>query len=170
MGADHAPTPPATPTTPAAPADPADPFRLQRFVDAQDGVYERALGELRAGRKRSHWIWFVFPQLAGLGSSAMSLEYGISTLDEAVAFLRHPLLGPRLVECVEAVVAVAAEGRSVEDIVGPDAVKLRSSLTLFAEAGPEISVFRDALGQGFGGRPDQRTLELLAARGPTRSA
>ena len=170
MGADHAPTTPATPTAPTTPAAPADPFRLQRFVDAQDGVYERALGELRAGRKRSHWIWFVFPQLAGLGSSAMSLEYGISTLDEAVAFLRHPLLGPRLVECVAAVVAVAGEGRSVEDIVGPDAVKLRSSLTLFSEADPDCTVFRDALGQCFGGRSDQRTLDLLAAHDPTRSA
>jgi uncharacterized protein (DUF1810 family) len=164
MGADDAPP------TEAARSSPSDPFRLQRFVDAQDGVYERALGELRAGRKRSHWIWFVFPQLAGLGSSAMSQEYGISSLDEAVAYLHHPLLGPRLVECVEAVVAVAAEGRSVEDVVGPDAVKLRSSLTLFAEADPEVAVYRDALGECFGGRTDERTLKLLAARGPTRSA
>jgi uncharacterized protein (DUF1810 family) len=165
MGADHAPpTPAARPARSAS----SDPFRLQRFVDAQNGVYERALGELRAGRKRTHWIWFVFPQLAGLGSSAMSQEYGISSLDEAVAYLRHPLLGPRLVECVEAVLAV--EGRSVEDIVGPDAVKLRSSLTLFSEADPDRTVFRDALTRCFGGRRDQRTLELLTADGPTRSA
>ena len=162
MGADHAPS-----TPDARPAS-SDPFRLQRFVDAQDGVYQRALGELRAGRKRTHWIWFVFPQLAGLGSSAMSQEYGISSLEEAVAYLRHPLLGPRLVECVEAVLAV--EGRSVEDIVGPDAVKVRSSLTLFAEADPDSPVFRDALEQCFAGRADQRTLELLAARGPARPA
>jgi uncharacterized protein (DUF1810 family) len=167
MGADHAPT---SPSAPADPSAPSDPFRLQRFVDAQDGVYERALRELRAGRKRTHWIWFVFPQLVGLGSSAMAQEYGISSREEAVAYLHHPLLGPRLVECVEAVVAVAGEGRSVEDIVGPDAVKLRSSLTLFAEAEPDVTVFRDALGQCFGGRTDRRTLELLAARGPTRSA
>jgi len=164
MGADHAPP------TPAASPPPSDPFRLQRFVDAQDGVYERALGELRAGRKRTHWIWFVFPQLAGLGASAMAQEYGIASLDEAVAYLRHPLLGPRLAECVSAVVAIAVEGRSVEDIVGADAVKLRSSLTLFAEAGADDAVFRDALGACFDGRPDPRTLELLAARGPTRSA
>ena len=162
MGADHAPR-----THAASPAS-SDPFQLHRFVDAQDGVYERALGELRAGRKRTHWIWFVFPQLSGLGFSAMSQEYGISSLDEAVAYLRHPLLGPRLVECVEAVLAV--EGRSAEDIVGPDAVKLRSSLTLFCEADPDITVFRDALERCFGGRPDQRTLDLLAAHGPTRSA
>ena len=106
MGADHAPP------TPAASPAPSDPFRLQRFVDAQDGVYERALGELRAGRKRTHWIWFVFPQLTGLGSSAMSQEYGISSLDEAVAYLRHPLLGPRLVECVEAVASRSRDGPS----------------------------------------------------------
>jgi uncharacterized protein (DUF1810 family) len=164
MGADHAPP------TPAASPLPSDPFRLQRFVDAQDGVYERALGELRAGRKRTHWIWFVFPQLTGLGASAMAQEYGIASLDEAVAYLRHPLLGPRLVECVAAVVSVAVEGRSAQDIVGADAVKLRSSLTLFAEAGPDDAVFRDALGACFDGRADPRTLELLAARGPTRSA
>lgn len=159
MGAEH---------TPPAATAPPDPFRLQRFVDAQDGVYERALGELRAGRKRTHWIWFVFPQLAGLGSSAMSHEYAISSLDEAVAYLRHPLLGPRLVECVGAVLAV--EGRSIEDIVGPDAVKVRSSLTLFGQADPDATVFRDALAVCFAGRSDHRTLELLTARGPTRPA
>jgi len=159
MGAEH-PPPASTP--------PPDPFRLQRFVDAQDGVYDRALGELRAGRKRTHWIWFVFPQLAGLGSSAMSHEYAISSLDEAVAYLRHPLLGPRLVRCVDAVLAV--EGRAIEEIVGPDAVKVRSSLTLFAQADPDATVFRDALDVCFGGEPDQRTLELLAARGPSGPA
>ena len=147
-----------------------DEFDLDRFVAAQDDgqTYERALTELRAGRKRTHWIWFVFPQLTGLGSSAMSQEYGIASLDEAVAYLRHPVLGPRLVECVEAMLAV--EGRSVEDIVGPDAVKFRSSLTLFSAADPDLTVLRDALGQCFGGRSDQRTLDLLAAHGPTRSA
>ena len=162
MGADHAPPPPDEPPAPA------DPFRLERFVDAQDGVYERALGELRAGRKRTHWIWFVFPQLAGLGSSPMSREYAITSLDEAVAYLRHPLLGRRLVECVEAV--LAASGRPIEDILGPDAVKLRSSMTLFARADPDAAVFRTALEDCFDGRADQRTLELLAARSATDPA
>jgi uncharacterized protein (DUF1810 family) len=161
MGADHAP--PGTPRR----GESSDPFRLQRFVVAQEGVYQRALGELHAGRKRTHWIWFVFPQLAGLGSSAMSQEYAISSLDEAVAYLAHPLLGPRLVECVKAVLAAAG---TVEDVLGPDAVKLRSSLTLFARADPDSPVFRDALEQCFAGRADQRTLELLAARGPARPA
>jgi uncharacterized protein (DUF1810 family) len=161
MGADHAPR------TAAASGAPPDPFRLQRFVDAQEGVYERALRELEAGRKRTHWIWFVFPQLSGLGSSAMSQEYAISSLAEAVAYLRHPLLGPRLVECVDAVLAAA---RPVEEVLGPDTVKLRSSLTLFAQADPDATVFRAALEQSFAGRADQRTLELLASRGPARPA
>ena len=155
MGADH------------APRTSSDPFRLQRFIHAQEGVYERALGELAAGRKRTHWIWFVFPQVSGLGSSAMSQEYAISSLDEAVAYLRHPLLGPRLVDCVEAVLAAA---RPVEEVLGADAVKLRSSLTLFARADPAATVFPAALEQCFAGRADQRTLELLAARGPARPA
>ena len=148
------PGPPGTP----------DPFRLQRFVDAQDrgGVYQQALAELRAGRKRAHWIWFVFPQLAGLGQSAMSREYAISSLDEAAAYLRHPVLGTRLVECVDAV--RAAKGRSIEDVLGPDAVKFRSSMTLFAHAEGEpgaTTTFRDALDECCGGREDPRTLALL---------
>jgi uncharacterized protein (DUF1810 family) len=135
---------------------------LQRFVDAQDrgGVYQQALTELRAGRKRTHWIWFVFPQLAGLGQSAMSREYAISSLDEAAAYLRHPVLGPRLVECVDAV--RAARGRSIDEVFGPDAVKFRSSMTLFARADPTSDTFRDALDECCGGREDPRTVALLA--------
>jgi uncharacterized protein (DUF1810 family) len=135
---------------------------LQRFVDAQDrgGVYQQALTELRAGRKRTHWIWFVFPQLAGLGQSAMSREYAISSLDEAAAYLRHPVLGPRLVECVDAV--RAATGRSIDEVFGPDAVKFRSSMTLFARADPTSDTFRDALDECCGGREDPRTVALLA--------
>jgi uncharacterized protein (DUF1810 family) len=146
---------------PGSPGTP-DPFRLQRFVDAQDrgGVYQQALTELRAGRKRTHWIWFVFPQLAGLGQSAMSREYAISSLDEAAAYLRHPVLGPRLVECVDAV--RAATGRSIDEVFGPDAVKFRSSMTLFARADPTSDTFRDALDECCGGREDPRTVALLA--------
>jgi uncharacterized protein (DUF1810 family) len=136
-------------------------FDLQRFVLAQDGVYATALDELRAGRKRSHWMWFVFPQIAGLGVSATSQHYAIRGLDEARAYLAHPLLGPRLLECMRAVLDV--EGKPASQIFGsPDDMKLRSCATLFAAAAPGESVFRDVLGKYFGGVVDSLTLQRLS--------
>jgi uncharacterized protein (DUF1810 family) len=141
----------------------ADPFDLQRFVGAQARNYADAIAELRRGRKTSHWMWYVFPQIAGLGSSAMAQTYAIGSLDEARAYLAHPVLGPRLRECVAAVQAV--EGRSAHAILGsPDDMKLRSSLTLFAAAAPDEPLFRDALARYFAGAPDPRTLEKLGRR------
>jgi uncharacterized protein (DUF1810 family) len=142
-------------------ADAPDPFDLNRFVDAQDGAYAQALAELRAGAKQSHWIWFIFPQIAGLGSSAMNARFSIGSLEEAVAYLEHPVLGPRLIEAVDAVIAL--EGRSARQVFGPDDVKFRSSLTLFHRAAPEERRFSDALAKYFGGELDSRTLEQLAA-------
>jgi uncharacterized protein (DUF1810 family) len=139
-----------------------DRFDLQRFVTAQDSVYDAALGELRAGRKRSHWMWFVFPQIAGLGSSPTAQHYAIGSLEEAHAYLAHPVLGRRLVECVEAVNAV--RGRSAGDIFGyPDELKFRSSLTLFMlAAAPDAKApFRSALDKYFGGEGDAFTLDKL---------
>ncbi|MGN6663008.1 MAG: DUF1810 domain-containing protein [Solirubrobacterales bacterium] len=153
--------------------------RLQRFVEAQDqgGTYERALAELRAGRKNSHWMWFVFPQIAGLGRSAMSQRYAIESPEEARAYLGHPVLGPRLVECAQAL--LGHEGLSAEAIMGEiDAVKLRSSMTLFsratAPASPreslystdsrglgETEVFALVLERYFSGEPDAATLKLI---------
>lgn len=139
-----------------------DPCGFQRFLDAQDPVFEQVLAELRAGRKRSHWIWFIFPQIAGLGLSAMAQRYAISSLQEAQAYLAHPQLAARLVECVELV--LAARTSSAEDIFGAvDAMKFRSSMTLFAEAGPGIPAFRAALEKYFDARPDPLTLERLRA-------
>jgi uncharacterized protein (DUF1810 family) len=138
-----------------------DPYDLNRFVQAQLGVYETALAEIRAGRKRSHWMWFIFPQFAGLGFSATSRHFAIRSREEADAYVAHPVLGTRLRACAEAVLAV--EGRSAREIFGsPDDVKLRSSVTLFAAVSPEGSVFHQVLDRYFGGRPDARTLELLA--------
>ena len=137
-----------------------DPFDLNRFLSAQQPVYGSVLAELRAGRKRTHWMWFVFPQLLGLGHSATSMHYAIRSLEEARRYLGHPVLGRRLVECAEAILAV--EGRSASDIFGhPDDLKLASSMTLFAEAAGPESVFDLVLRKYFGGRPDARTLELL---------
>ena len=137
-----------------------DPHNLQRFVDAQDGVYETALAELRAGAKRSHWMWFVFPQLAGLGHSPTARFYAIRSLDEARAYLEHPLVGTRLRQCVEAILPHAGR-RSAEAILGSiDALKLRSSLTLFDLVAPH-DVFAEALDAFFGGEPDERTLALI---------
>lgn len=136
-----------------------DPHNLQRFVDAQEGVFETVLQELRAGQKQSHWMWFVFPQLAGLGRSPTAQFYGIHSLEEALAFLSHPLLGPRLTDSA-AVVAGWAGRLTAEQILGPvDAMKLRSSLTLFDRASPG-DTFGNALEKFFGG-PDERTLALL---------
>jgi uncharacterized protein (DUF1810 family) len=140
------------------PAD--DPFDLQRFVDAQAPVYDRVLLELREGRKRSHWMWFVFPQIAGLGSSPMAQRYAIASRAEAAAYLAHPLLGPRLRECARLV--TATEGRSIHDILGsPDDMKFHSSMTLFAEAAPADADFSAALDKYFGGKRDPATLARL---------
>lgn len=135
---------------------------LSRFVDAQARVYETALAELRAGQKRSHWMWFVFPQLAGLGMSSTAQFYGIAGLDEARAYLAHPLLGDRLRACTEAMLAV--ENRTLHAIFGsPDDLKFRSSMTLFDRAAPEGDrLFRNALDRYCAGEPDRRTLDLLS--------
>jgi uncharacterized protein (DUF1810 family) len=133
---------------------------LERFLDAQRGVYLGALEELRHGRKTGHWIWFIFPQVAGLGSSAMSQRFAIGSLDEARAYLAHPVLGARLRECAGAVLATT--GRSAEEVLGPlDAVKLRSSMSLFHRAAPEEPVFRQVLERFCGGRADEATDALL---------
>ena len=141
----------------------SDRFDLDRFVEAQAGVYEQACAELRAGRKRSHWMWFVFPQIRGLGSSEMAVRYGISGREEARAYLDHPVLGPRLLEC--AGIVVGLEGKTVGEIFGyPDDLKFHSSMTLFGEVeGPAERVFHQALKKYFGGKTDQATLERLAS-------
>ena len=132
---------------------------LQRFVEAQDGVYPHALAELKAGRKRGHWMWFVFPQIAGLGSSPTAQRYAISSLDEARAYLAHPVLGPRLRESAQAVLEV--DGKSASEILGyPDELKLRSSMTLFARAADDPGVFEAVLDKFYDG-PDTRTLQLI---------
>jgi uncharacterized protein (DUF1810 family) len=137
-----------------------DAYDLARFVHAQENVYERALEELRAGRKRSHWIWFIFPQLAGLGSSAMSRRYAIRNIEEAGEYLRHPVLGPRLVECTEAVSAL--DGRSARQIFGtPDDKKLCSSMTLFELVSAPGSVFAAVLEKYFSGERDARTIDMV---------
>ncbi|MGD0185907.1 MAG: DUF1810 domain-containing protein [Roseiarcus sp.] len=140
-----------------------DPFDLERFVTAQAPIFEAALGELRAGRKRSHWMWFVFPQLRGLGRSATAQFYGLASLEEARAYLAHPVLGARLNLCAETVLAI--EGRSLGAIFGsPDDMKFHSSMTLFARAADdEKSAYRRALDRYCGGRMDELTLALLDA-------
>jgi uncharacterized protein (DUF1810 family) len=138
----------------------SDPFDLQRFVDAQVPVYARVVAELKVGRKASHWMWFIFPQIAGPGSSAMSRRFSIGSSGEAVAYLAHPILGPRLRECTMWVNAV--RGLSAREILGsPDDMKFHSSMTLFAQAGEDNQIFLDALQQYFGGVPDRRTLEKV---------
>ncbi|HTY27364.1 MAG TPA: DUF1810 domain-containing protein [Mycobacterium sp.] len=137
-----------------------DPFDLQRFVDAQDRVYDRVLAELRAGEKRSHWIWFIFPQLSALGSSSTAKLFGIGSLAEARAYLTHPVLGQRLRECARLVSAI--EDRSVDDIFGwPDNLKVRSSMTLFAQTTEDNADFLAVLEKFYGGQQDPRTLQLL---------
>lgn len=141
--------------------DPYDPYDLARFVTAQAGSHDQALAELRRGHKASHWMWFVFPQIAGLGHSAMAQHYAITGADEARAYLAHPLLGPRLIEATRAVTA-AAPGASAEVIMGAiDAVKLRSSLTLFAAVADDPTPFEAALARFFGGERDPETLRRL---------
>ncbi|HEY0776676.1 MAG TPA: DUF1810 domain-containing protein [Gemmatirosa sp.] len=145
----------------SGPAD--DPYDLDRFVRAQVGDYDRALAEVTAGRKRSHWMWYIFPQFRGLGRSSMAERYAIGSLAEAEAYLRHPVLGPRLVACAQAALGVA--GRSASDIFGsPDDVKLRSSMTLFSHVSPAGSVFERVLDRYFDGRPDAATLDLVGPR------
>ena len=141
-----------------------DDHDLRRFVEAQRSSYDQALAELRAGRKRSHWMWYVFPQLAGLGRSPTSRRYAIRSLDEAKAYLEHPLLGPRLVDCATAVCEL--EGLSAYEIFGsPDDLKLHSSATLFTRVSSMDSVFSRLLAKYFGGREDEQTLRLLAEHG-----
>ena len=138
----------------------ADPYNLQRFVDAQEPVYQRVCDELRAGRKTSHWMWFIFPQIAGLGRSETARRYAIASRAEARAYLDHPVLGPRLRECTRLVNRV--EGRSVHQIFGaPDDLKFHSSMTLFATVAPDEGVFQEALAKYFGGALDQATVERL---------
>jgi uncharacterized protein (DUF1810 family) len=140
--------------------DAGDPHDLNRFVQVQEDDYEQALAEIRGGRKRSHWMWYVFPQIDGLGFSATSRRYAIKSLAEAKAYLAHPVLGPRLTECAEA--ALGVEGRSAYEIFGsPDDMKLRSCATLFACVAPAGSVFDRLLAKYFHGERDGKTLRLL---------
>jgi uncharacterized protein (DUF1810 family) len=142
------------------PGDATDPYDLNRFLEAQEDDYARALAEIRNGRKRSHWMWYIFPQFDGLGHSSMSKRYSIKSVAEAEAYLRHPTLGPRLVECCEA--ALSVEGRSAHEIFGsPDDFKLRSCATLFAQVSPPGSLFHRLLDKYFEGGRDDRTLRLI---------
>ena len=145
-------------------ADAPDPYRLQRFIDAQEPVFSRVLAELEQGRKYGHWIWFIFPQMKGLGRSSTSEFFGISSLGEAIAYLQHPLLAQRLIKCTELVNAV--EGRDAEEIFGDiDAMKFRSSMTLFAYADPDNRNFSAALEKYFAGEFDSRTTACLQGKG-----
>jgi len=142
-----------------------DPYNLQRFVDAQRDVYARAETELRAGRKESHWMWFVFPQIRGLGRSLMAQKYAIASLKEAKAYLAHPILGPRLRTCTRLV--TAAQNRSIEDVFGyPDNLKFHSSMTLFARAADDNQIFMQALSKYFRSEFDARTAEQLVTATP----
>lgn len=137
-----------------------DPYNLQRFLDAQNPVYEQVCSELRAGRKRSHWMWFIFPQIRGLGHSPTAAHFAISSIEEAQAYLAHPVVGPRLRACTGFVNAL--QDSSIEQIFGyPDHLKFRSSMTLFAHATQENQIFKDALDKYFGGAGDPLTLERL---------
>ena len=140
----------------------SDPFDLQRFVDAQRSTYDQALAELRAGAKRSHWMWFVFPQIAGLGRSGMAQRFALAGLDEARAYLAHPVLGPRLVECSRALTDLDVDD-PVHVMGSIDAQKLRSSMTLFGRADPAEPAFGQVLDTFYGGEPDTRTDQLLSA-------
>jgi len=135
-------------------------FKLSRFVEAQEGTYGQALSELERGRKQSHWMWYVFPQIDGLGFSPITKRYSIKSEDEARAYLKHPTLGPRLLECAEAILRV--EGKSAREILGsPDDLKLKSSATLFAHVSPPGSVFEQILEKFYGGERDAATLDQL---------
>jgi uncharacterized protein (DUF1810 family) len=137
-----------------------DPYNLQRFVDAQEPVFEQVLSELRQGHKRTHWMWFIFPQIKGLGHSEPARKFAISSREEAEAYLNHPVLGPRLKECTQLVTLV--EGRSINQIFGsPDDMKFRSSMTLFSNATSDNQVFKDALEKYFQGKSDVSTMQRL---------
>ncbi|HWF66412.1 MAG TPA: DUF1810 domain-containing protein [Acidobacteriaceae bacterium] len=137
-----------------------DPYNLQRFVDAQKAMFEQARAELSRGKKASHWMWFIFPQIRGLGASETAQFFAISSLAEAAAYLEHPVLGPRLRECARLVTAI--EGKSIEHVFGyPDNLKFKSSMTLFARATPENGIFLEALKIYFGGEFDRQTLDRL---------
>jgi uncharacterized protein (DUF1810 family) len=141
-----------------------DPHRLGRFVDAQNanGKYQEVISELRSGRKLSHWMWYVFPQVKGLGQSSMANHYGITSLAEAQAYLRHPVLGPRLIECAQLLLSI--DGKGATDIFGSlDAIKLRSSMTLFSRADPKQGVFRQVLDKYFRGSEDHETIKRLGS-------
>ncbi|GIX05110.1 MAG: hypothetical protein KatS3mg114_0979 [Planctomycetaceae bacterium] len=141
-----------------------DPFRLQRFVEAQQTSYERALQELQAGQKRSHWMWYIFPQLAGLGWSPTSRYYGIQSAEEARAYLQHPILGPRLETCCR--VLLTLSGRTAHEIFGwPDVLKLRSCMTLFAAVAGQDSLFQHVLQRYYAGEADPKTWEMLRQHG-----
>jgi uncharacterized protein (DUF1810 family) len=141
-----------------------DQYNLHRFVEAQEDDYARALAEIRGARKRSHWMWYIFPQFDGLGFSSMSRRYSIKSVAEAKAYLAHPILGPRLLECVEA--ALSVEGRSAFEVFGsPDDMKLKSCATLFASVSPAGSVFHRLLDKYFEGGRDDRTLRLMGVAG-----
>ena len=138
----------------------SDPYNLHRFVAAQNDVYGRVCTELRRGQKTSHWMWFVFPQIEGLGYSSMAQRYAITSIEEARAYLQHPVLGSRLRECTQLVCDVI--GKTINDIFGsPDDMKFRSSMTLFARAAEEGNVFDEALRKYFAGEPDEMTLQRL---------
>lgn len=137
-----------------------DPYDLRRFIEAQGSVYDQVCAELRNERKESHWMWFIFPQLRGLGHSQMATKFGIASREEAEAYLKHPILGARLRECTRMVNLV--EGRSINQILGyPDDLKFKSSMSLFASIAPEEQVFKEALQKYFGGEFDRLTLERL---------
>jgi uncharacterized protein (DUF1810 family) len=143
-------------------SDTDDPYNLIRFVQAQADDYQRALSEIRSGRKLTHWMWYIFPQFDGLGFSSMSKRYSINSLAEAEAYLAHPILGPRLIECVEA--ALGVEGKTATGIFGsPDDMKLKSCATLFTCVSPEGSVFHRLLDKYFQARRDEKTLHLVGA-------
>jgi uncharacterized protein (DUF1810 family) len=159
--------PAADSLSPMAPEN--DPFNLQRFVSAQEGAFATALAELKAGQKRSHWMWFIFPQLRGLGSSETARFYAIASLTEARTYLAHPILGPRLFASIDALLSSPAAAAS--DVFGyPDDLKFRSSMTLFEAADPQHAQFVLALDRLCAGRRDQATLRLLAASPPDRAA
>jgi uncharacterized protein (DUF1810 family) len=137
-----------------------DPFDLRRFIDAQNPVFEQVRKELREGQKKGHWMWFIFPQLRGLGHSQMAIKFAISSRDETEAYLEHPVLGPRLTECTGLVMLI--KGRSINQVFGyPDDLKFQSSMTLFASATSENRIFRDTLQKYFAGELDRLTIERL---------
>ena len=137
-----------------------DPYNLQRFVEAQNPIYDHVRSELKRGCKTGHWMWFIFPQIEGLGHSSMARAFAIFSLDEARAYLQHAVLGPRLIECTKLI--TQASGRTIEQILGyPDDVKFRSSMTLFAQAAADNQVFLEALQKYFSGEPDRMTLERI---------